>query len=309
MSIETAALSLVAACRQQGECIENYDEWSEYREDITQYFCNRIEQGATVAIYGAGYCNDIDLSKLARKASRITLIDVNRQAIETARQKYKLDSSCVSCIATDLVPIQDEVYLRFAESCLKLSLNELYVKNCNLVSMVEMAYSTCLENIKDCSGGHDIEPSDVSIVLGLHSQLNNVFSAILSVVAEETKKALSVEHYSSITRLIAEIERVQHENSAKIVDLVNRRIVANTRKSLFVGYEAAAYSGGQTYIVVDGASEVPDNIRSLSGEGLVRVEEAARVMWPFSKSRDIVYEMELLFGRIEYEFGETDKIS
>lgn len=58
-----------------------YDEWAEYRAELTAFIIAHTDHDASALIVGAGACNDFDLSKLAGHFSQITLPDRNETSM------------------------------------------------------------------------------------------------------------------------------------------------------------------------------------------------------------------------------------
>ena len=69
-----------------------YEDWAEYRNAISNYLIASTAADSTLAIFGAGCCNDWDLSLLARHFSSITLIDNNLPAMKQALKRYQLET-------------------------------------------------------------------------------------------------------------------------------------------------------------------------------------------------------------------------
>ena len=69
-----------------------YEDWAEYRNAISNYLIASTAADSTLAIFGAGCCNDWDLSLLAGHFSSITLIDNNLPSMKQALKRYQLES-------------------------------------------------------------------------------------------------------------------------------------------------------------------------------------------------------------------------
>ena len=69
-----------------------YEDWAEYRNAISNYLIASTAADSTLAIFGAGCCNDWDLSLLAGHFSSITLIDNNLPAMKQALKRYQLET-------------------------------------------------------------------------------------------------------------------------------------------------------------------------------------------------------------------------
>jgi hypothetical protein len=81
------------ASPQQGDVLQLHQQrrnvftrasWNEYT-GYRQKLMSQLEgQGGSVCVLGAGNCNDIDLQLLSRKFERVTLIDIDMQAVAEA---------------------------------------------------------------------------------------------------------------------------------------------------------------------------------------------------------------------------------
>ena len=74
--------------RQQQIIPDAYDRWRAYRQTVTLWLMDQLPEGATVAIVGAGRCNDLNLYLLANHCQTITLIDQDSGAMEAAVSHY-----------------------------------------------------------------------------------------------------------------------------------------------------------------------------------------------------------------------------
>lgn len=285
MADKEAALSLVRACRYQGECTTDFTEWSGYRNDITEYLCEHIATGSHVAVYGAGYCNDIDLVMLSAKAGHVTLIDVNGDAMKVACAKYGLHSDLVSTVVSDLMPIPDSVYEEYAQRCLSIYRHRDASEEDVLIRALEATYDKYFGD-RCCKKSTSSAHYDYAVVFGLHSQLNNICSAILAAI-DPDRKGFS-------QQFTKQIEGLQRRYYPQIVRSVSERIMAETTSAMFLGYEVEAWRSGRSLGAVEGAAYVPDTVADMCDEGKIKVSEVARVMWPFSSLREIDYEMEVL---------------
>ena len=63
--------------KQKFRLPDAYEDWREYRQLLTDTVieCGNGDQSKTIAIIGAGRCNDIDLKALCRHFEIITLVD------------------------------------------------------------------------------------------------------------------------------------------------------------------------------------------------------------------------------------------
>ena len=174
-----------------------YDDWESYRNELTNYIISSIEDyyrkkkltelkerhfyikynmkdickelgySPTLAIWGAGGCNDIDIAKLS-KYFNLVLIDHNVEMIENAKKRFGLSDE--KCICTDLKfwDISKEDYLMF-DALLKDNVSK---------SDIEMYIKDLVINMPDIDYKH-IPHFDFSVMVGLASQLNSRFAALI----------------------------------------------------------------------------------------------------------------------------------
>lgn len=66
-----------------------FESWAAYRKEVTDLI---LESGATgsIALFGIGSANDIDLQRLRERFGRITLIDLDRESMERGLVRYGL---------------------------------------------------------------------------------------------------------------------------------------------------------------------------------------------------------------------------
>lgn len=182
-----------------------YERWTEYRSRLTDYIIEGIENlyisrrladtgerrmfknfdieaivaendcRPTLAIWGAGGCNDIDIVRLV-KYFRLVLIDHNGDSIRNARNRFGLREADCLCVNLNFWDISDEDYLMF-EALLRdgADIEEM------LDFLAELSKQTSV-----CDYGL-LPHFDYSVVVGLVSQLNSRFAAILHMIMYERK--------------------------------------------------------------------------------------------------------------------------
>ena len=93
-----------------------YENWAEYRRELTEYLTGVTDAGSTLAVFGAGSCNDLDLCMLREHFSQITLIDCQKESMFAALDTYQLreDASLVLKEA-DFLGITPAEYREYAE--------------------------------------------------------------------------------------------------------------------------------------------------------------------------------------------------
>ena len=93
--------------RRNEESRSGWEKYEWHRETVTQLILDSAGNGDSLTVLGAGNCNDIDLGLLADHFEIISLVDVDRTAIETGlgRQNFSLDDKGFQVCETDVTGI------------------------------------------------------------------------------------------------------------------------------------------------------------------------------------------------------------
>lgn len=93
--------------RRNEESQSGWDKYASHRETVTQLILDSAGNGNSLTVLGAGNCNDIDLGQLANRFEIISLVDVDRTAIETgmSRQGFSLDDRRIRVLESDVTGI------------------------------------------------------------------------------------------------------------------------------------------------------------------------------------------------------------
>jgi hypothetical protein len=93
---------------------DEYNDWAEYRAQLTEFILKHTRSGASLLIAGAGKCNDMDLRTLQEHCGSITLSDYRPETAEEAFRRYGLERSEKSqFLQSDYVGIPDEDYRKY----------------------------------------------------------------------------------------------------------------------------------------------------------------------------------------------------
>lgn len=264
------------------------EEWSEYREKVTDFIIRNSDRNSTLSIYGAGKCNDMNLERLSGYFSEIVLLDRDLSSMEKAAFGKKGN---VSCRKVDFVGIDEEYYIRFINY---FHDNIRYLRNEKdysdfgeeLLGIISDAYASIKTHC--FSAG---KKTDYSLMLGLHSQLNNSFSGIWNYVLasvaglpERDERMLS--EFSS---LLSQIEKKQSDENAEIVRRVNDSVLMATGKGVFMGYELCLEHMRES--LIEGAYQASRDFEIREKEGRISCSCYERMTWPLNRRRNIVYEM------------------
>lgn len=154
------------------QIIGAYEGWRNYRRKVTDYILDAVGSlhmdRPTVCIWGAGESNDIDLKRLSRRC-RLILVDRNQEFLNTAKERYNLADDAVVLTDIPFWKIEDDTYRMF-EALLADGADEELI-------------ASLFKHIGECNSG-DMKVAnsfiaDISIAVGIHSQLNSRLAALL----------------------------------------------------------------------------------------------------------------------------------
>ena len=82
-------MNVIDEIKKEFEIPGAFESWAAYRKEVTDLI---LESGATgsIALFGIGPANDIDLRRLRERFGRITLIDLDRESMERGLVRYGL---------------------------------------------------------------------------------------------------------------------------------------------------------------------------------------------------------------------------
>lgn len=258
-----------------------YEEWEDYRNKVTNYIIEHSEKGRSIAILGAGRCNDIDLKAFKEHFSFITLFDRDEVAMKEALVRYGLENDPdVDIQVCDFVGISDNDYSSYAD----LMITEMNKKGKETdLDVVAPLMLEKLDQIFEKTRSHEsnigIQQYDYAVALGLHSQLLNMLVWIWAVgLSNIGKTERSVE------------DKIKKEDLYQVKKL-NDDINMLVRKGFFIGCEMSriGMKGG-----VEGALQAMADINKRNEKHLLKILNAATLMWPLNKKENISYQMCLL---------------
>lgn len=269
-----------------------YEDWHNYRNTLTSYLIRQADEitlpltdcsifssvfsKPTLAIVGAGACNDLDLSALTAHFSQITLIDYDIPATKQALCTYHLETHPqIVQKEESLTGITENDYRKFC-SMLQFFLQESQ----QLPSPTEFeAYAISLiRQFYTNREHHAWHPApdtfDYIWCFGVHSQLQSMFSYIYHAFC------LNLAHQN--TDWISPNADVFHatlkEYNTQHIPKINDHLIAAARHTAIFGNENSPQIEGAALCISDLRKR-----RELQKEGLV--------LWPFCPKQQISYEM------------------
>ena len=225
------------------------NEWQEYRTQVSAYLVENCESGGSLAVFGAGRCNDLDLHVLAGHFDTVTLLDADKdamcEAIRSYREKQKIGAEApgsgekVRMQVLNFTGIAQEDYLAFGEVLLALTESDsreeeeqCYLKGGRLLKKM---YGTAVsyDIVKCLTDGGGCEKYDYAVSLGVHSQLFNIPAWMVEYVLGNAEKSCVTEEH--IWGLLQQIGNLHTAISVKY----NEFLLKTARKKAFIGCEVS----------------------------------------------------------------------
>lgn len=277
-----------------------YENWKEYRNSLTQYIIQETNQLSlplsfhsnmteeallpSLAIIGAGACNDLDLSELVKHFSKITLLDYDKEAMQTAIDTYHL-GNCpyIECKSVSLNGVNDTHYEDF---CNQLQAYLQYNLDTLIPSEFEDYAISLMESLLKQTETYTIplpeHAYDYICCFGVHSQLQAMFSYIYRAF-EMNLKAMKV--FDGSDWNIRFTKCLQEENE-RYIPLLHDALIHCAKQAIFLGLEEKrTHTDG----AIEGAYQGIQDIKKREF-----VTKQTSMIWPFLPSEDIYYEMSIL---------------
>ncbi len=288
-----------------------YEDWTNYRRTLTDYvisnsnetplplqFSQHMDEDSflpTLAIVGAGACNDLDLGELLDHFSKITLIDYDENALQTALSTYELtDCPYIECSITSLNGLKDTHYESFCNDLQNYLL--FHETNFTMEQFEQYALEQLELRLKEVTYYEiPLEPHSYDYVccFGVHSQLQAMFSYIYKAFADNLTKSWAESPSTVNNEPITDqcdhrnaIHNRLHQENNTFIPRFHDALLACAKHTLFVGCEKKRTN-------MDGAIEgAYQGLLDIKSRNLNIVER--NVTWNFLPQNDIVYEMEIL---------------
>lgn len=220
---------------------DSYVGWEQYRREVTEYIednCRVINENRqcgggtkpTLALWGIGQAGDIDIGRLA-KCYKLVLIDRDREAVLRAVSEYGLEEQDYIIADIPFWQVDDDQY-RLYEAMLEDCTDAEHILEflTGIATGNSGKYIGKMENV-DIAGDRDryLDIFDYSVAVGLHSQLNSRFAALLYHYRDN--------YHEEDLRLIS--SAISGLNEAA-VERLNDYMYHMTKGVFIYGYEVAA---------------------------------------------------------------------
>lgn len=247
------------------------NDWTEYRRAVTDYIINNSDEGASLAILGAGRCNDLDINRLGEHFGSITLVDRDIEALNAVNAEYAKGSgrAVLKLLERDFVGISYDSYIDYTAAVI----TELRSHAEGETETAAAGTESVLARIYGEREGYRFtlpEQYDYVTAIGVCSQLNSMPAHI--------SEALGMEEVP------------------EIISSRTDRIVRDFLDTAFSAAEKAVFTGDELLRLpdsycIDGAIQSLSYIEELAEKGQLAVPTHMSVIWPFDPARGRFYEM------------------
>lgn len=187
-----------------------YNYWKEYRDELTDYILSQVSLDDTIAIWGAGGCNDIDIRRLSDD-NELILIDRDVDKCEKAIKYENITDRSIAVMDLHFWELDYEWY-KLLEAMLEDHVEpEIIIGHIQdaAIRMQEYDYS-------------NIKHADVSIMCGLVSQLNSRIAGLLYIKG----KKYTVSEKELIMSEITQMNKLAVNRTMKAVkELTNNMLI------------------------------------------------------------------------------------
>lgn len=268
--------------KQKFRLPDAYEDWREYRQLLTDTVikCGNGDQSKTIAIIGAGRCNDIDLKALCRHFEIITLVDCDSDAMNEAVAKLTDDEAKrVEINSTSLTGINETDLNLFFESILSAVRNQGYKLTYD--SFEEIILSE-LEIFKDKLPTSyeilikELPERDIVLCNGVFSQLFSAISFFVRSVAGSIPDSLFAGAMQAADRLEQELKSMNNV----VIPVICKALIQSANDYVIFGNECLKTDP------VEGAGQCIEAVRN-SGRTVKEFE----CLWDFNRREKVTYNM------------------
>ena len=257
-----------------------YHEWEHYRHELTEIIIKYAKGSESIAIFGAGRCNDIDLNRLSRYFNEVILFDKDIEAIKEGLYQQKVERMPnIKIKVTDFVGINDTDYRVYADTLIsEIRKKGMETNVCKLaevaLNQLEVLYTKAM-NIPVDFG---TQAYDTAVVVGVHSQLISMLEWIWSVMLQTIKQ-----DESHVRNKIIEMNEA-------FVTRFNSAVIRGARNRVIMGCEEARVGKEGS---VQGAIQALSDLKRRQEKGEMNRSEALEIKWPFHTKQGIEYKISI----------------
>lgn len=258
-----------------------FEEWSEYRKAVTQVVMANCQEGGHLAIMGAGHCNDVDLGKLAEHFSKITLIDFDEAAMMRARKLQGMEHDRrLHLRVVDFVGLKAADYIHYADVVSRALENRFTMESSKGVFPILAELNSMYAKISQYKVELGQDVYDCSLVLGVHSQLNDMADWIWDQCRTQAIRRVDEIQDAVRSRINAETEAIVHR--------FNDGVCRATRQTLITGHEIGI-RGEHRWVQGAAQAECDLKIREINEE--LELRQARFLEWPYDAASHMTFTM------------------
>lgn len=269
------------------------NDWERFRKALTDLIIYKSDMDLdfkmgqdsndkkSIAIIGAGRCNDIDLARLADIFDEITLIDIDTAALEecislqekNVKEKIKKEILSINGLyENDIEAFCDELlsYVRKAGRKLNKKLYEEFLDE--MLDDLNKKIVTGLDFLQERFSNKSY---DVMVCNGVYSQLLSMYSFFIRSVSKSVSDELKVD----VSDIDKTIEIKLSKINAVSIPAINKVLIDTAKKMIFFGNEFS------DILKVEGAGECIDDIRKNY------TQEEIILKWDFNLKENIFYDI------------------
>lgn len=174
-------MNIIDEIKKEFEIPGAFESWAVYREQVTDLILASASTGS-IALFGIGPANDIDLRRLSDRFGRITLIDLDRESMERGLVRYGLqhcpkvelwDASLSGVTLEDVAAFFETLYDQVVRS--GRALTEAAFMEMSLVAL-ERIRRKVVSSREALRAKLPAEHYDLVVSVGLHSQFWSILS-------------------------------------------------------------------------------------------------------------------------------------
>lgn len=174
-------MNVIEEIKKEFEIPGAYESWAEYRASVTDLILVSASTGS-IALFGIGPANDIDLRRLSDRFGRITLIDLDRDSMERGLVRYGLqhcpkvelwDASLSGVTLEDVAAFFETLYDQVVRS--GQALTEAAFMEMSLAAL-ERIRRKVVSSREELRAKLPAEHYDLVVSVGLHSQFWSILS-------------------------------------------------------------------------------------------------------------------------------------
>ena len=260
-----------------------YKEWRGYRQKLTDFIEeNCVAEGGrkpVLAIWGAGWSNDIDLARLAERF-KLVLIDRDAEGLAQACKTYGLEEADAICVDLPFWNVELETYEMFEALLAEGEEAEIVIEH-----LKQVAFDNSHRGLPDIR-----RRFDYSVCVGLHSQLNARFAGLLYMYRENYDE----EELQMIENAIRALNEAAVTRTNDVIYMLTEKLMVFGLEWAVVNEFAMDQWENLVPEDIEGALQLRHDI-GMHKDFDIRIEAERRLFWPFAwKERKKGYVMELL---------------